>query len=46
MDSMHNAIVKAWIDASDEEDSLFAPVVTWPEGTEYVSQGPFFDDEG
>lgn len=46
MDSLHNAVVEAWVKASDEKDeSVFVPQVTWPEGTEYLSQGPFFDEK-
>jgi hypothetical protein len=26
-------------------DQKTNPMVTWPEGTEYLSNGPFFDEE-
>jgi len=49
MDSLHNALVEAWVKAEDNKDNkdkpMFVPQVTWPEGTEYVSKGPFFDEE-
>jgi hypothetical protein len=46
MDSLHNALVEAWVKAEeDKEKPVFVPQVTWPEGTEYVSKGPFFDEE-
>jgi hypothetical protein len=46
MDSAHNALVEAWVKAEDDKEKpVFVPQVTWPEGTEYVSKGPFFDEE-
>lgn len=38
-------VVSSWIQANDEEeeDKPFVPVITWPEGTEYISEGPFFE---
>lgn len=38
-------IVKAWIvgeDKKEGESKPFVPLVTWPDGTERYSNGPFF----
>jgi hypothetical protein len=49
----NRAVVAAWMDCMKEvalatqeeevQDQIFVPQVAWPEGTEYLSNGPFFD---
>lgn len=51
----NRGLVAAWIEGSKESaveaqdepevapEPVFTPQVKWPEGTEYISNGPFFD---